>query len=146
MEPRIQYAQTADGVSIAFWMLGEGMTFVYMPTAPWRHIELEWQDPEQRRWYERLAQKRKLVRYDGRGAGLSDRDATDYSLDALVRDLGHGDGAAAGAIDGRDSPDSERPPSSRGLAFREGGPDASFNQDPVLERGELNPGKGEYSR
>ena len=23
MEPRIQYAQTADGVSIAFWTLGE---------------------------------------------------------------------------------------------------------------------------
>ena len=25
MEPRIQYAQTKDGVSIAFWTLGEGM-------------------------------------------------------------------------------------------------------------------------
>ncbi len=24
MEPRIQYAQTVDGVSIAFWMWGEG--------------------------------------------------------------------------------------------------------------------------
>ena len=24
MEPRIQYAQTKDGVSIAFWTLGEG--------------------------------------------------------------------------------------------------------------------------
>jgi len=25
MEPRIQYAQTADGVSIAFYTLGDGM-------------------------------------------------------------------------------------------------------------------------
>jgi hypothetical protein len=25
MEPRIQYAQTADGVSIALWTLGEGI-------------------------------------------------------------------------------------------------------------------------
>ncbi len=25
MEPRIQYAKTSDGVSIAFWTLGEGM-------------------------------------------------------------------------------------------------------------------------
>ena len=25
MEPRIQYATTADGVSIAFWTLGEGV-------------------------------------------------------------------------------------------------------------------------
>ena len=28
MEPRIQYAKTADGVSIAFWTLGEGMPLV----------------------------------------------------------------------------------------------------------------------
>jgi hypothetical protein len=31
MHSRSQYAQTADGVSIAFWTLGEGMPFVYMP-------------------------------------------------------------------------------------------------------------------
>jgi hypothetical protein len=28
MEPRIQYAQTEDGVSIAFWVMGEGMPLV----------------------------------------------------------------------------------------------------------------------
>jgi hypothetical protein len=27
MEPRIQYAGTEDGVSIAFWTLGEGMPY-----------------------------------------------------------------------------------------------------------------------
>ena len=86
-EPRIQYAQTTDGVSIAYWTLGEGMPFVQMPTIPWSHIQLEWQIPEYRRWYERLAEKRKLVRYDGRGTGLSDRDVTDYSVDAHVSDL-----------------------------------------------------------
>ena len=71
MEPRIQYAQTADGESIAFWTLGEGMPLALMPPIPWSHIQLEWQDPEGRRWYERLAEKRKLVRYDGRGSGLA---------------------------------------------------------------------------
>ena len=34
MEPRIQYAQTADGVSVAFWTLGEGMALVRIPPAP----------------------------------------------------------------------------------------------------------------
>jgi class 3 adenylate cyclase len=87
MEPRIQYAQTADGVSIAFWTLGEGMPFVQMPSFPFSHIQLEWQLPGWRRWYERLAEKRMLVRYDTRGTGLSDRDVTDFSLDALVLDL-----------------------------------------------------------
>jgi class 3 adenylate cyclase len=87
MEPRIQYARTADGVSIAFWTLGEGTPFVHMPFMLATHIELEWQIPEVRRWYERLAQNRKLVRYDSRGSGLSDRDVSDFSLDAEVLDL-----------------------------------------------------------
>jgi len=87
MEPRIQYAQTKDGVSIAFYTLGDGMPLVYLPDLPLTHIQMEWQFPESRRWYERLAERRKLVRYDGRGWGVSERDVTDYSLDVLMLDL-----------------------------------------------------------
>ena len=87
MEPRIQYAKTADGVSIAFWTLGEGMPVMHMPALPWSHIQLEWQNPGWRRWYEWLAEKGKLVRYDGRGSGLSDRNVADYSVDAHMLDL-----------------------------------------------------------
>ncbi len=86
-EPRIQYAKTEDGVSIAFWAIGEGRPLVAMPTPPFSHIQLEWQWPEVRRSYERLAAKRKLVRYDCRGSGLSDRHIADFSLDALTLDL-----------------------------------------------------------
>ena len=86
MEPRIQYAKTADGVSIAFWTLGEGMPLVHFPLL-FSHIQLEWQIAECRRWYESLAQNRKLVRYDTRGEGLSERNVTDFSLDALVLDV-----------------------------------------------------------
>ena len=88
MEPRIQYAQTADGVSIAFWTLGEGVPLVDMWASPFSHIQLEWSFPELRRFYERLAEKRKLVRYDPRGTGLSERNVTDYGLDAHMMDLG----------------------------------------------------------
>lgn len=45
MEPRIRYATTADGVSIAFWTLGEGVPLVYMAGGPWGHVEL-WDIPE----------------------------------------------------------------------------------------------------
>jgi hypothetical protein len=38
MEPRIQYAQTAEGVSIAFRTLGEGMPLMHMPPIPGSHI------------------------------------------------------------------------------------------------------------
>jgi len=87
MEPRIQYTHSADGVSIAFWTLGEGLPLVNMPNLPWSHIQLEWQDSGWRRWDERLAEKRKLISYDGRGTGLSDRDVADYSVDAHMLDL-----------------------------------------------------------
>ncbi len=86
MEPRIQYAKTEDGVNIAYWTLGEGPPLVQM-VGPWSHIEMEWHIPECRRMYERLAETRRLVRFDPRGFGLSERDVTDYSLDALVLDL-----------------------------------------------------------
>jgi class 3 adenylate cyclase/pimeloyl-ACP methyl ester carboxylesterase len=88
MEPRIQYAKTADGVSIAFWTLGEGMPYVYLPAigGPNR-IELVWQWPEYRAYLERQAQKRRVVGYDLRGFGLSDRGVTDFSLDSRVTDL-----------------------------------------------------------
>jgi len=86
MEPRIQYAQTADGVSIAFWTLGEGMPLVHLPH-PFSHIQMEWQIPEIRRWYERLAQQRKLIRFDIRGFGLSQREVHDFSLDSVLLDL-----------------------------------------------------------
>src|SRR3990172_9719137 len=87
MEPRIQYAKTKDGVSIAFWTLGEGMPLVYMPAGIFSHIQLEWQHPSIRRWYEALANGRRLVRYDGRGTGLSQRDVASFSLDSFLADL-----------------------------------------------------------
>jgi class 3 adenylate cyclase len=87
MEPRIQYAKTADGVSIAFSTLGEGMPWLQTPVAPCGVLQVEWQVPEFRAWYERLARKRMLVQYDCRGTGLSERWVGDYSLDAMVQDL-----------------------------------------------------------
>ena len=86
MDPSLQYATTADGVSIAFWTLGDGEPLVYLVGGPWNHVEL-WEIPECRSWYERLARDRMLVRYDVRGTGLSEREVTDFSLDARVLDL-----------------------------------------------------------
>ncbi len=86
MEPQVQYAKTSDGVSIAYCTLGEGTPFIQM-TTEFSHLQLEWHYSGIRTWYERLAEKRMLVRYDGRGTGLSERDVTDYSLDARVRDF-----------------------------------------------------------
>jgi len=87
MEPQIRYAQTADDVSIAYWTLGTGTPLVYMPIPPFSHIQLEWEMPECRQQFERLSAQRMLVRYDGRGCGLSDRDVDSYSIDSQILDL-----------------------------------------------------------
>ncbi len=86
-EPRIQYTRTQDGVNLACWTMGEGPPLVLMPYIPWSHILLEWRTPEQRTLFGRLAHSRTIVRYDGRGTGLSDREVTDFTVEAHVRDL-----------------------------------------------------------
>ena len=87
MDVRVQYATTADGVRIAFCAMGHGRPLLYMPPLPLRHVELEWQLPEDRRWLERLGHGRTLIRYDPRGLGLSERQVDDWRLDALVLDV-----------------------------------------------------------
>ena len=88
MEPRIQYATTSDGVTIAFWCTGEGMPLVHMPPAyPFTHLKAEWDIPGWLGWCEGLATNGRLVRFDSRGCGLSDRDVEDRSVEALVRDI-----------------------------------------------------------
>ncbi|MEE9298840.1 MAG: adenylate/guanylate cyclase domain-containing protein [Acidimicrobiia bacterium] len=87
MEPPIQYCRTSDGVNIAFWAMGDGQPLVAMPTMPWSHLQQEWSIPEVHRWYEDLGRDRLLVRYDGRGFGLSQREAPAMSLEAEVLDL-----------------------------------------------------------
>ena len=86
MEPRIQYAKTSDGVSIAYAVRGKGPALVCLRSGI-VEFKLEWEVPEFRTWNERLAQKRMLVQYDNRGTGLSERDVTDFSLEALQLDI-----------------------------------------------------------
>jgi class 3 adenylate cyclase len=86
MEPQVRYARAKDGTNIAYWVLGEGVSLVAMPPSP-GHIQLEWEDPDYRRWYSRQAQTHRLIRYDMRGTGLSDRDVPDVSLEGVMSDI-----------------------------------------------------------
>ena len=82
MEPRIQYAQASDGVSIAYCEAGEGTPFI---EALWlSNIELEFRDWE---WHRIMAARRRLIRFDHRGCGLSQRDVPDLSVTAMAMDI-----------------------------------------------------------
>ena len=76
-----------DGHDIAFAVSGAGPVLISVPAPPDNHLQLEWDDPARRGGLEALAEHRTLIRFDGRGTGLSDRDATDFSLAARVSDL-----------------------------------------------------------
>ncbi|HUH92204.1 MAG TPA: alpha/beta fold hydrolase [Casimicrobiaceae bacterium] len=86
MKQRIRFCTSRDGVRIALATAGEGPPLVRVNN--WfTHLELDWDNPVWRHWSEVLVGRRTLVRYDPRGSGLSDRDVTDFSLDAMVADL-----------------------------------------------------------
>jgi class 3 adenylate cyclase/pimeloyl-ACP methyl ester carboxylesterase len=87
VEPQIRYTRTSDDVSIAYWSYGSGQTIVQAPLIPFSHIEREWHNPHVREWYQGLGRSANVVRYDGRGNGLSARGVSDVSLEAHVGDL-----------------------------------------------------------
>jgi class 3 adenylate cyclase/pimeloyl-ACP methyl ester carboxylesterase len=85
--PPIQYAKTSDGVSIAFWAIGEGPPLVILSNPTVTNIQMEWELAFRRIAYERLAQRALVIRYDWRGLGASQRDCFDLSPEAASRDL-----------------------------------------------------------
>ena len=84
--PHVQYVSTADGVSIAFYTMGEGPPVLSL-MLPFSHLEAEWRTALLRRLYINAARRNTLIRLDHRGFGLSDRDVSDYSVDRLVLDI-----------------------------------------------------------
>jgi pimeloyl-ACP methyl ester carboxylesterase/DNA-binding CsgD family transcriptional regulator len=87
MDPEIEYATTADGVSIATFSLGDGAPLLIAATPPWSHVQQEMSIPPVGAWLRSLAEQAQIVRYDCRGTGLSDRNRLDFSVEAQVRDL-----------------------------------------------------------
>jgi pimeloyl-ACP methyl ester carboxylesterase len=86
MELQIRFCIATDGLRLAYSTVGQGPALVVPP--PWiSHRELFWQDPVNRRFWERLAHHHTLVGYDRPGTGLSDRNRTDFSLDLELQDL-----------------------------------------------------------
>jgi pimeloyl-ACP methyl ester carboxylesterase len=51
------------------------------------HLQYEWESPVWRHWIDSLSKGNTLIRYDERGNGLSDWNASDLSFAAMVCDL-----------------------------------------------------------
>ena len=70
--PTTQYAKSGD-YSIAYQVVGDAsLDLVYVPGFV-SHVESAWDDPDYARFLERLASFSRLIVFDKRGTGLSDR-------------------------------------------------------------------------
>jgi pimeloyl-ACP methyl ester carboxylesterase/DNA-binding CsgD family transcriptional regulator len=82
----IRFTRSFDGVRLAYAEAGAGRPLVKAPN--WlSHLEFDWHSPLWRHWFEFFASHHQLIRFDARGSGLSDWEATDLSLDAQIADL-----------------------------------------------------------
>lgn len=82
----ISFVTTKDGTRIAVASMGKGPIIVR--AAHWlSHVSIDLESPVWRHWLAELSASHRLVRYDLRGCGLSDREVSDISFDAWLSDL-----------------------------------------------------------
>jgi class 3 adenylate cyclase len=82
----VRYAD-AEGVQIAYQVIGDrGPTFVGIPGLA-QNIELLWDEPHSARFLRRFGSFCRLLHFDKRGTGLSDRNVAFSSFPERVRDL-----------------------------------------------------------
>jgi class 3 adenylate cyclase len=74
MVPTTRYAKSGD-VHIAYQVVGEGSVDLVLIHGWISHLEYQWEDPALARFLNRLASFSRLIVFDKRGTGLSDRVA-----------------------------------------------------------------------
>lgn len=84
--PPTQYV-SGDGVHLAFQTYGRGKTDILMLPGFVSHVERAWEDKGCRAFLASLAEIGRLVLFDRRGVGLSDRVGSSPSVEATAQDV-----------------------------------------------------------
>jgi len=85
-QPRITYLRN-DGVSLAYQVVGHRSLPPLLVIHGWvSHLALDWEEPRWVRWCERMATFARVVRFDTRGTGLSDRPSEVATLQERAAD------------------------------------------------------------
>jgi class 3 adenylate cyclase len=83
----IRFCKTMDGVTIAYSTMGQGLPLVVPPQFV-THLEADLVEGPLAEVFEALSQHCTVIRFDKRGTGLSERDASGYSSDeSFVPDI-----------------------------------------------------------
>jgi pimeloyl-ACP methyl ester carboxylesterase/class 3 adenylate cyclase len=112
VRPETRYAKSGD-VSIAYQVLGEGPFDLVFAPGFVSNVEFGWEEPTLERFYRRLASFCRLIIFDKRGTGVSDRISGVPDLETRMDDvraimdavgseraavLGYSEGAAMAAL------------------------------------------------
>jgi class 3 adenylate cyclase len=86
MLPETKFTQSGD-VSIAYQVVGSGPLDLLIVPGFISHLEQAWEDPGYSRFLQRLASFSRLIQFDKRGTGLSDRIAEIPTLEQRMDDV-----------------------------------------------------------
>jgi class 3 adenylate cyclase len=86
VEAPIRYTKSGD-VNIAYQVTGDGPLDLVLVPGFVSHLELDWDEPRSARFLERLASFARLIRFDKRGTGLSDRPGGLPDLETRMDDV-----------------------------------------------------------
>ena len=84
--PPVRYARSGE-LSIAYQVTGNGMVDVLLVPGFVSHLEKDWEEPRHAAFLERFGSFSRLIRFDKRGTGLSDRPAGVPDLETRMDDL-----------------------------------------------------------
>jgi class 3 adenylate cyclase/esterase/lipase len=86
MSPRVKYAMS-DDVAIAYCVTGEGPLDLVFAPGFISHIEHYWEQPRHVRFFNELSSFTRLINFDKRGTGLSDRHVRLPNMDERIDDI-----------------------------------------------------------
>jgi predicted ATPase/DNA-binding winged helix-turn-helix (wHTH) protein/class 3 adenylate cyclase len=82
----VRYARSA-AVNIAYEVTGAGALDIVLVPGFGSHLELDWEDPRSAAFLDRIGRAGRLIRFDARGTGLSDRPSEVPDLESRVDDV-----------------------------------------------------------
>ena len=85
--PQIRWARTVDGACIAYQDIGQGPVTLLVVHGWVSHLEVYWEQPRYVRFLRRLSRNMRVLVFDKRGIGMSDRVAGAPDLGILLDDV-----------------------------------------------------------